>query len=250
MILNKKGLGLRARCVRGLNKINPFAGNLDWVGVLNHVAQTLYVPSYMSWSDEFACEKMSKGEGKEESMHVHSRKVDVFEAELMEKVSKQQRGKMNRVQVCTVAQLMTTDNLRKLMAIQQARGVERHTMSLFAIDSCYLQLARDKHIADGQNAAPVQADELAGAVANFLSNGVDGDLEMFAEAGLKETAAPAPESILNANFEPLWLTLGTLGMTPHSTMSRVLPVMVNIFLQKEKLNIAQINISAPEFQRK
>jgi hypothetical protein len=145
---------------------------------------------------------------------------------------------------------MTTDNLRKLMAIQQARGVERHTMSLFAIDSCYLQLARDKHIADGQNAAPVQADELAGAVANFLSNGVDGDLEMFAEAGLKETVAPAPESILNANFEPLWLTLGTLGMTPHSTMSRVLPVMVNIFLQKEKLNIAQINISAPEFQRK
>jgi hypothetical protein len=32
----------------------------------------------------------------------------------------------------------------------QARGVERHTMSLFAIDSCYLQLARDKHLEKGQ----------------------------------------------------------------------------------------------------
>ncbi|KAJ1476451.1 hypothetical protein T484DRAFT_1824876, partial [Baffinella frigidus] len=68
--------------------------------------------------------------------------------------------------------------------------------------------------------------------------------------GLKETPAPAPDSILNANFEPLWLTLGTLGMTPHSTMSRVLPVMVNIFLQKEKLKMAQINVSAAEFARK
>lgn len=49
--------------------------------------------------------------------------VDTFEAELMEKVSKQQRSKMNRVQVCTVAQLMQSDNLRKLMAIQQVRRV-------------------------------------------------------------------------------------------------------------------------------
>jgi len=74
-IINKKGLGLRARCVRGIQKVNPFATPLDWVGILNHVAQTLYVPSYMAWQDEFSCEKMSKPEGKDESQHIHSRKV-------------------------------------------------------------------------------------------------------------------------------------------------------------------------------
>jgi hypothetical protein len=121
-ILAKKHLGLRARCVKGLSKINPFSSQHDWVGILNHLADAHFVPSYMSWNDEFACEKMSKSEGAEESQHVYSRKVDVFEVEFMDKISKQQRSRMNRVQVCTVAQLMTTDNLRKLMAMQQARG--------------------------------------------------------------------------------------------------------------------------------
>eukprot|EP00282_Hemiselmis_andersenii_P005793 CAMPEP_0114127876 /NCGR_PEP_ID=MMETSP0043_2-20121206/10630_1 /TAXON_ID=464988 /ORGANISM="Hemiselmis andersenii, Strain CCMP644" /LENGTH=450 /DNA_ID=CAMNT_0001221023 /DNA_START=51 /DNA_END=1403 /DNA_ORIENTATION=+ len=248
-ILSKKGLGLRARCVGGLNKLNPFAPLLDWVGVLNHVASTLYVPSYMSWNDEFQCEKMTAQEGKEESVGVHSRKVEQFESELMDKVSKQQRSKMNRVQVCTVAQLMTSDNLRKLMALQQARGVERHSVSLFAIDSCFLQLARDKHLEKGQDADPVQGDELVTAVATFLSNLVEGDIDMFAEAGLKDVKRPSPDTILNANFEPLWLTLGTLGMKPHSTMARVLPCIILLMMQKEKLRMAQIDLTSSEFNK-
>ena len=117
-ILTKKGLGLRSRCVHGLNKLNPFATLQDWVpfsfipaalhhfcimcwvlqvGILNYVAQTMYVPSYMSWNDEFQagacfifwrsgqslthlfflcqCEKMGKEEGHQESMSVDTRKV-------------------------------------------------------------------------------------------------------------------------------------------------------------------------------
>ena len=209
-LLSKKHLGLRARCKKGLSKLNPFGSEHDWVGLLNFVADLHFVPSYMSWNDEFACEKMSKQEGSEESQHVYSRKVDVFEVEFMDKISKQQRSRMNRVQVCTVAQLMTSDNLRKLMAMQQARGVERHTMSLFAIDCCFLQLARDKQLAKGQDADAVEPDELAASVAQFLSNNVEGDVDMFSEAGLRDLASPPPESILNAQFEPLWLTLGTL----------------------------------------
>lgn len=247
--MSKSGSGLRSRSLAGLNKINPFAALPDWVGILNHVAATLYVPTYMSWNDEFVCDKMSVGEGKVESQLVFSRKVDTFEGELMDKVSKQQRSKMNRVQVCTVAQLMGEDGLRKLMAIQQARGVERHTVSLFAIDSCFLQLARDKHLARGQDADPVEVDEVVTAVATFLSNMVDGDIEMFDEAGLKDLTRPPPDSILNSNFEPLWLTLGTLGLKPHSTMARVLPVIVMLMVQKEKLRLAQIDIKSQEFSK-
>jgi len=201
-ILNKSGMGVRARCVRGINKMNPFAGAFDWVGILNHVASTLYVPSYMSWADEFQCEKMSVAEGKEESVHVHSRRVDQFEVELMDKVSKQQRSKMNRVQVCTVAQLMSSDELRKMMAIQQARGVERHSVSLFAIDSCFLQLARDKHLSKGQDADPVEGDELVAAVAHFLSNNVEGDVECFDEAGMRDSPPPPPSRSSTRSSSP------------------------------------------------
>ena len=59
----------------GFSKINPFAGLKDWVGVLNHVAMSLYVPSYMSWNDEFACEKMDSSEGAQECVAAHSKKV-------------------------------------------------------------------------------------------------------------------------------------------------------------------------------
>ena len=162
-ILTKKGLGLRSRCVHGLNKLNPFATLQDWVpfsfipaalhhlcimcyvlqvGILNYVAQTMYVPSYMSWNDEFqagACFIFSRSgqrltplffslpvredgqgggpPGEHERRHPQGpselspprvpslpecgagrTQVDVFENELMDKVSKQQRSKMNRVQ--------------------------------------------------------------------------------------------------------------------------------------------------------
>ena len=43
-----------------------------------------------------------------------------------------------------------------------------------------------------------------------------GDVQMFAEAGLRELTLPPPESILNAQFEPLWLTCGTPFTHPHT----------------------------------
>ena len=66
LLLTKKHMGLQARCIKGLSKINPFGSKRDWVGILNHLADAHFVPSYMSWNDEFACEKMDRQEGGEE----------------------------------------------------------------------------------------------------------------------------------------------------------------------------------------
>lgn len=57
-ILNHKHNGLRATCVVGINKINPFASLPDWVGCLNHLCVTQFVPSYMSWGDMFSTDKV------------------------------------------------------------------------------------------------------------------------------------------------------------------------------------------------
>lgn len=51
-------------------------------------------------TDIFIFVQMSVSEGQVESQAVFSRKVETFEVEFMVKVSKQQRSKMNRVQVC------------------------------------------------------------------------------------------------------------------------------------------------------
>ena len=57
-ILSHKTSGLRAMCVVGINKINPFASLPDWVGCLNHLCVTQFVPSYMSWGDMFSTDKV------------------------------------------------------------------------------------------------------------------------------------------------------------------------------------------------
>ena len=52
---------------------------------------------------------------------------------------------------------------------------------------------------------------------------------------------------MRANFEPIWLTLGTIGQRPHTSMARVMPVVLEILLQKERLKIMKIDISSKEF---
>jgi len=44
--------------------------------------------------------------------------VDKYETELMEKIAKQQRSKMNKFQICYVQQLLTTEHMKRLVINQ------------------------------------------------------------------------------------------------------------------------------------
>ena len=248
-ILSHKQAGLQATCkakIRGLGiALNPFASPPDWVGCLNHLCTTQFLPSYMSWSDIFNVEKMDKEEAHTECSRLHSAKVDKFELELMEKVAKQQRAKMNKFQICYVQQLLTTEAMKRLLQTHTQRGWDRHSIALFCVDSCYLQLARDKHVQRQETIAP---SEMAATMARFLSGGVSADDDVLADAALTGVLREAlPDSIVRANFEPIWLTMGTIGLRPHTSMARVMPVVLEILLQKERLKIMKIDISSKEF---
>ena len=121
-ILSQKKRGLQASSVAGLSKLNPFASPPDWVGCLNHLCVAQFVPSYMSWGDMFSTPKMDHDEAKQECARVHSAKVDKFETELMEKIAKQQRAKMNKFQICYVQQLLTTDAMKRLLQVHSQVG--------------------------------------------------------------------------------------------------------------------------------
>ena len=41
--------------------------------------------------------------------------MDKYETELMEKIAKQQRSKMNKFQICYVQQLLTTEHMKRLV---------------------------------------------------------------------------------------------------------------------------------------
>ena len=41
--------------------------------------------------------------------------MDKFETEMMEKIAKQQRSKMNKFQICYVQQLLTTESMKRLV---------------------------------------------------------------------------------------------------------------------------------------
>ena len=104
-ILADKEMGLRTRCISSIEKWMPFSSYPSWVAIINFIAQTHFVPSYMSWSDLFVTEKMGKSEGHEHSCNVYSLEVDRFEVEVLEKLSKQQRSKMNKYQISFITVL-------------------------------------------------------------------------------------------------------------------------------------------------
>jgi len=100
--------GLRARCRSAWDRINPFGGFPSWLAILTFVAQTHFVPSYLAWHDLFTSEKLSKAEAAAESAGAHSRKVAAFEDELLVKLGKQQRCKLNKFQVVCARSLTQT----------------------------------------------------------------------------------------------------------------------------------------------
>jgi len=245
-ILSHKQFGLQSTCVtriKGLGfSLNPFASPPDWVSCLNHLCGTQFVPSYMSWGDIFTSEKMDKDESQVECSRLHSAKVDKFETEILEKIAKQQRAKMNKFQICYVQQLLTTEAMKRLLQVHSQRGWDRHSIALFCVDSCYLQLARDKHVTRQENIAP---SEMAATLARYLCCTVSADDDILSDASLSGVLAEPPgDSIIRANFEPLWLTMGTIQLKPHTSVARLLPVIVEILLQKERLKILKLDISS------
>ena len=57
----------------------------------------------------------------------------------------------------------------------------------------------------------IHPSEMAATLARYLSVGVSADDDVLADASLTGVLRPPPgDSIVRANFEPLWLTMGTI----------------------------------------
>ena len=137
--------------------------------------------------------------------------MDKLETEILEKIAKQKQqcAKMNKFQICYVQQLLTTEAMKRLLQVHSQRAWDRHSIALFCVDSSYLQLARDKHVTRQKNIAP---SEMAATLARYLSCIVSADDDILSDASLIGVlAGPPGDSIIRANFEPLWLTMCSYG---------------------------------------
>ena len=65
----------------------------------------------------------------------------------------------------------------------------------------------------------IHPSEMAATLARYLSVGVSADDDVFADASLTGVLQPPPgDSIVRANFEPLWLTMGTIQVLLSAKM--------------------------------
>jgi hypothetical protein len=48
---------------------------------------------------------------------------------------------------------------------------------------------------------------------------------------------PPGDSITRANFEPLWLTMGTIRLKPHTQIARLVPVVIEVHVLIDLLSI-------------
>lgn len=248
-LLTHRSKGLRSRCQKSSAKFFPFGGTNHWYSMLLFIAQSMYVPSYMNWDDEFQTEKLGSSDGAREAMNPTSPKVDALEIEFIEKVSKQNRSKMTRVQICTVAQLMTSENVRALMQIFQSKGMERQSIILFAMDGNFLMISKrvkqKRRDGDDESSMEVEPDLLVAEVANFVSICPDTVHTLFEKANPAALVSIPSESAMSASMIPIWRIMETLGHTPGLGLTgRALPVFMEILLQKERLKLIGISLEA------
>jgi hypothetical protein len=58
-IITRRSVGLRSRCKSTFARYNPLtAATGNWHTILEFVARAVFLPSYMSWEEEFHCEEI------------------------------------------------------------------------------------------------------------------------------------------------------------------------------------------------
>lgn len=171
-------------------------------------------------------------ESKSECFNAASAKVEALETELLQKISKHQRSKMSRMQVCTVAQLMTSDPMKELLAEFLAHGVEKQQ---YAMDSCFLILLNRQLLAMERHAEPVEGDALRHAVRKMMGlECEDGEVEKI-------------DSVRRAFIEPIAHCTLLVGQKPMSSMQALMATVIQILIQRDRLKLLDINLD--EFSR-
>lgn len=72
-IISRRSVGLRSRCKSTFARYNPLtAATGNWHTILEFVARAVFLPSYMSWEEEFHCEEIDSDTAAVECMAVKS----------------------------------------------------------------------------------------------------------------------------------------------------------------------------------
>lgn len=94
-IITRRSVGLRSRCKSTFARYNPLtAATGNWHTILEFVARAVFLPSYMSWEEEFHCEEIDSDTAAVECMAAKSSRWPLF------------------MQLITVSHILQTGSLR------------------------------------------------------------------------------------------------------------------------------------------
>lgn len=253
-IITRRSVGLRSRCKSTFARYNPLtAATGNWHTILEFVARAVFLPSYMSWEEEFHCEEIDSDTAAVECMAAKSSRLEAFEAELMEKMGKLQRSKMNRVQVCTVAQLVACDSMKKIVALQHSLGMDRQAICMYVVDFCFICLDSEykQRCCEGDSSVPpeMEPEALAFEVATLVHGVTDDAAALFTDILADPQALNSSKwkGCMGCRMDVISSAVKLIGQQVGHRLGRTLAVFLQMMLQKERLKLSSISID--EFMR-
>ncbi len=192
----------------------------------------------------------------------------------MEKMGKLQRSKMNRfqvifsnclhpssrcclsrtthydifTQVCTVAQLVACDSLKKMVALQHSLGMDRQAICMYVVDFCYICLDSEykQRCCEGDSSVPpeMEPEALAFEVATLVHGVTDDAAALFTDILADPQALNSSKwkGCMGCRMDVISAAVKLIGQQVGHRLGRTLAVFLQMMLQKERLKVCRSSI--------
>jgi hypothetical protein len=240
-IIGHKELGLYTR-VKQLsrpiylrNPMQRIGG--DWYQLLHKLSDELF-----AYTESVPLSKSESSTICEQANHPA---LDIIECQFVDKLAVYLRHKFTSEQHEAVAKLWKSEVVTDALNIMQHMGISRDGIGQLVIDLCFMSLAKR----DGSEyTAAVEPSELVEELEIVLGTMMSDKPRIFQSQIDKynpkyERLLEAPDnSVLQANFEIVWLAMELLGISIHSRFGRLVPIVLHILIHKARLALHGITL--------
>jgi hypothetical protein len=153
-------------------------------------------------------------------------------------------------QVCTVAQLVACDSLKKIVALQHSLGMDRQAICMYVVDFCFICLDSEykQRCCEGDTSVPpeMEPEALAFEVATLVHGVTDDAAALFTDILADPQALNSSKwkGCMGCRMDVISSAVKLIGQQVGHRLGRTLAVFLQMMLQKERLKVRRTDSHA------
>ena len=150
---------------------------------------------------------------------------------------------MSFAQVCTVAQLVACDSMKKIVALQHSLGMDRQAICMYVVDFCFICLDSEykQRCCEGDSSVPpeMEPEALAFEVATLVHGVTDDAAALFTDILADPQALNSSKwkGCMGCRMDVISSAVKLIGQQVGHRLGRTLAVFLQMMLQKERLKV-------------